>query len=189
MTIRIKKQLAADNLISIVEKKADVSLDRCYQCKKCSVGCPVAGQTQSPPSEIIRRLQLGAGKELLQTDLIWTCLSCETCYARCPNEINFSAVIDALRSIALESGVAKPEGNPPLFNRLFLNTVKTFGRAYDLQMIALYKIMTGHLLADTEKFPAMLKKGKMAVLPPSGADKTKVKRIFKGMAENKGTTK
>jgi len=189
MTIRIKKQLADDNLISIVEKKADVSLDRCYQCKKCSVGCPVAGETQSPPSEIIRRLQLGAGKELLQTDLIWTCLSCETCYARCPNEINFSAVIDALRSIALESGVAKPEGNPPLFNRLFLNTVKTFGRAYDLQMIALYKIRTGKILPDTEKFPAMLKKGKMALLPPSGADKTQVKRIFKGIAENKGTEK
>lgn len=189
MTIRIKKQLAADNLISIVEKKADVSLDKCYQCKKCSVGCPVAGQAQSPPSEIIRRLQLGAGKELLQTDLIWTCLSCETCYARCPNEINFAAVIDALRSIALESGVAKPEGNPPLFNRLFLNTVKTFGRAYDLQMIALYKIRTGKILPDTEKFPAMLKKGKMALLPPSGADKTKVKRIFKGITENKGTEK
>ena len=31
---------------------------------------------------------------------------------------------------------------------------------------------------DVEKFPTMLKKGKMAVLPPSGADKSKVKRIF-----------
>jgi heterodisulfide reductase subunit C len=189
MTIRIKKQLAPDSLLRVVEKKADVSLDKCYQCKKCSVGCPVAGQTESPPSEIIRRLQLGAGNELLQTDLIWTCLSCETCYARCPNEINFAAVIDALRSIALDKGVAKPKGNPPLFNRLFLNTVKTFGRAYDLQMIALYKIRTGNIRQDTEKFPTMIKKGKMALLPPSGADKGKVRRIFSRMPKNKGTTK
>ncbi len=189
MTIKIKKQFAPGSLLRIVEKKAEVSLDRCYQCKKCSVGCPVAGQTESPPSEIIRRLQLGAGEELLQTDLIWTCLSCETCYARCPNEINFAAVIDALRSIALDKGVAKPKGNPPLFNRLFLNTVKAFGRAYDLQMITLYKIRTGNIRQDTEKFPAMIKKGKMALLPPSGADKRKVRRIFDRMPQHKGTTK
>ena len=189
MTIRIKKQPSADSLLRIVEKKAEVSLSKCYQCRKCSVGCPVAGQTESAPSEIIRRLQLGAGDELLQTDLVWTCLSCETCYARCPNEINFAAVIDALRAVAVEKGVARPEGNPPLFNRLFLNTVKTFGRAYDLQMIALYKLGSGKLLADTEKFPTMLKKGKMAVLPPSGADKRKVQRIFNSSSLDKGTEK
>jgi heterodisulfide reductase subunit C len=189
MTIIIKKQLAADNLLRIVEKKADVSLNKCYQCKKCSVGCPVANQTESPPSEIIRRLQLGAGEELLQTDLIWTCLSCETCYARCPNEINFAAIIDALRSVALERSATKAKGNPPLFNRLFLNTVKTFGRAYDLQMIALYKIRTGNILPDADKFPAMIKKGKMALLPPSGADKRQVRRIFDRLPQNKGTAK
>lgn len=185
MTIKIKKQAGAGSLIRMVEKKADASLNKCYQCKKCSVGCPAAGQAKSPPSEIIRRLQLGAGDELLQTDLIWTCLSCDTCYARCPNEINFAAVIDALRSIALEKGVAKPKGNPPLFNRLFLDTVKTFGRVYDLQMIALFKLRGGNLMADTEKFPTMLKKGKMALLPPSGADKSKVKRIFNHLPDIK----
>jgi heterodisulfide reductase subunit C len=189
MTIRIKKQSAVDSLIRLIEKKADVSLNRCFQCRKCSAGCPVAGQTESPPSEIIRRLQLGAGDELLETDLIWTCLSCETCYARCPNEINFAAVIDALRSIALERGVAKPKGNPPLFNRFFLNTVKTFGRAYDLQAIALYKIRTGNILPDTDKFPTMVKKGKMALLPPLGADKRQVRRIFSRLTKNKGTTR
>jgi len=189
MTIRIEQQPASDSLLRIVENKADVSLNKCYQCKKCSVGCPVADQTESPPSEIIRRLQLGAGDELLKTDLIWTCLSCETCYARCPNEINFAAIIDALRSIALEKGVARPKGNPPLFNRLFLNTVKTFGRAYDLQMIALYKLRTGNIRQDTGRFPAMIKKGKMALLPPSGADKGKVRRIFSRLPKNKGTGK
>jgi heterodisulfide reductase subunit C len=188
MTIKIKKQLPANSLSRIVEKKAEVSLEKCYQCKKCSVGCPVADRTQSHPFEIIRRLQLGAGYELLQTDLVWTCLSCDTCYARCPNEINFPAVIDALRAVALESGATRPEGNTPLFNRLFLNTVKTFGRAYDLQMIGLYKMMTGKILPDMEKFPTMIKKGKIALLPPSGADKSKLKRIFRPQPD-KGTTK
>jgi len=178
MTIKIKKQPSGESLRAAVEQLAGVDLSTCYQCKKCSIGCPVAGLVASPPSEIIRRLQLGAGDELLQTDLIWTCLSCDTCYARCPNEINFAGIIDALRAVSLEKGVARPQGNPPLFNRRFLDTVKSYGRAYDLQMLAAYKLGTGKFTADMEKLPALLKKGKMAVLPPSGADKNKVKRIF-----------
>lgn len=189
MTIKFTKQKTSEGLLKAVQEKANVNLSACYQCKKCSIGCPVADRIESPPSEIIRRLQLGAGDELLQTDLIWTCLSCETCFARCPNQINFAAIIDALKSIALEKGVAKPEGDAPLFNRLFLNTVKSYGRAYDLQFIAMYKLGTGNLKQDMDKFPAMLKKGKMAILPPSGADKGKVKRIFKKAAQNKGTGK
>jgi heterodisulfide reductase subunit C len=189
MTTRIRKQRAQGDLLAEVRGKVDVNLSACYQCKKCSIGCPVAGQTESSPSEIIRRLQLGAGDELLQTDLIWTCLSCETCYARCPNQINFSAVIDALKSLAVEKGVAKPEGDAPLFNRFFLDTVKAYGRVYDLQAIALYKLKTGNLKQDMDKFPSMLKKGKMAILPPSGADKDIVKRIFKKAAQARGTGK
>ena len=88
MTIKIKKQAADSGLIRFVEEMSDVDLSGCYQCKKCSSGCPVAKNTQSPPSEIVRRLHLGAGNELLESDIIWICLSCETCYARCPMEIN-----------------------------------------------------------------------------------------------------
>jgi heterodisulfide reductase subunit C len=183
MTIKIKKASPGKSLRAVIEKRAEVDLSACYQCQKCSIGCPVAGLVDTAPAEIIRRLQLGAGEELLQTGLVWACLSCETCYARCPNEINFAGIIDALRAVALEKGVAKPAGNAPLFNRLFLDTVKRYGRTYDLQMIASYKLGTGKLMDDMEKFPVMLKKGKMAVLPPSGADRTKVKRIFSGIKE------
>jgi len=186
MTTRITKQNTPGSLLKAVQEKADVNLCVCYQCRKCSIGCPVAGEVESPPSEIIRRLQLGAGDELLQTGLIWTCLSCETCYARCPNRINFAAVVDALKAIAVEKGVAKPEGDAPLFNRSFLNTVRSHGRAYDLKAIAMYKLGAGNLGQDMDKFPAMLKKGKIAILPPSGADKGKVKRIFEKAAKNKG---
>jgi heterodisulfide reductase subunit C len=189
MTIKLSKQPATESLIRIVEKRAEVNLEKCYQCKKCSVGCPVAGEVKAAPAEIIRRLQLGAGKELLETDLVWTCLSCDTCYARCPNEINFAGVIDALRSVALEQGTAPGPGNPPLFNRLFLNTVKAFGRVYDLQMIALYKLRTLNLKQDMEKFPTMLGKGKMSLLPPTGADKKFTRRIFSHVSREKGTAK
>jgi heterodisulfide reductase subunit C len=188
MAVRIRKQTIDKSLVHIVEKMSDVDLSTCYQCKKCTSGCPVAKLTQSSPSEIVRRLHLGAGKELLDSDLIWMCLSCETCFARCPMEINIAAVIDALRALALESGAAKPKGNIPLFNRMFLGTVKAFGRTYDLPMIALYKLGTLNLRQDMDKFPTMLKKGKMAILPPAGASKNMVKRIF-SRTQSRGTGK
>lgn len=189
MTIRINKVAKGTGLKAIVEEMSGVSLDACYQCRKCSAGCPVAGPAKSAPSEIIRRLHLGAGDELLENGLVWMCLSCETCYGRCPMQINFAAVIDALRSLALARGSKVPEGNMPLFNRMFLANVRVFGRSYDLSMIAGYKLGSGSLMSDTGKFPTMLKKGKMAILPPSGADKKAVKRIFEKAMPGKGKKK
>jgi heterodisulfide reductase subunit C len=189
MTVRVKKPATENRLLRVVEEISGADISRCYQCKKCTSGCPVAKLTGSPPAEIIRRLQLGAGKELLESDLIWMCLSCETCYARCPMEINISMVIDTLRSLARETGAATPRGNMPLFNKEFLRMVKAFGRSYDLPMIAAYKIGTGNIRQDIEKLPTMLKKGKMAILPPIGGDKRKVKQIFDKALKNKGTGK
>ena len=189
MTIKINKTPAGTGLKPVVEEMSGVSLDACYQCRKCSAGCPVAGPAKSAPSEIIRRLHLGAGDELLENGLVWMCLSCETCYGRCPMEINFAAVIDALRSLALAKGSRVPAGNMPLFNRMFLANVRVFGRSYDLSMISGYKLGSGDLMSDTEKFPTMLKKGKMAILPPSGADKKAVRRIFEKAMQGKGKKK
>jgi len=189
MTVKIKKQTADGGIIRIVEEISDVDLSVCYQCKKCTSGCPIAKLTQSSPSEIIRRLHLGAGSELLESDIIWMCLSCETCYARCPMEINVASVMDTLRALALEKRASTAKGSIPLFNRLFLRTVKTFGRAYDLPMIVAYKLGTRTFMKDTGKFPTMLKKGKMALLPPSGADKRVVKQIFGRAQQNRGKRK
>ena len=189
MTIRIKKGKIAKNILPAVEELASVDLSECYQCKKCSCGCPVSGHTESPPAEIIRRLQLGAGDEILNSDIIWTCSSCETCFARCPMGIDMAAVIDALRVLAVERQAAIPKGDIPLFNRAFLKTVNMFGRTYDLAMIAAYKIRTSTIMQDMDKFPSILKKRKIAILPPRGADKKTVQRIFNSVIHKKGIQK
>jgi heterodisulfide reductase subunit C len=186
MAIRIKKGKTGKNIIDIVQKMSDVDLSVCFQCKKCSSGCTVSGIAVSPPSEIIRRLQLGAGDEILDSDIIWTCSSCEICYARCPMGIDMASVMDALRSLAIEKKAAVPKGNVPLFNKAFLKTVRAFGRAYDIAMIGIYKLGTGTFMKDTEKFPTMLMKRKIALLPVWGADRKTVKRIFKEIDRSKG---
>jgi heterodisulfide reductase subunit C2 len=178
MPIRIKRGKTGESIIDTVQRMSNVDLSVCFQCKKCSSGCPVSGIAGSPPSEIIRRLQLGEGDQILDRDIIWTCASCETCFARCPMGIDMASVMDALRVLAIERKAATPEGNVPLFNSAFLKTVNIFGRTYDLAMIGIYKIGTKTFMKDTDKFPAMLKKKKIALLPTLGADRKTVKRIF-----------
>ncbi len=184
MAIMISKDKSARGLLKEVQEISGVDVSKCYQCKKCTSGCPVSSLATCPPSEIMRRLHLGLGDELLNSDILWMCVSCETCSARCPMGIDVAAVMDALRKLAVQRGAAKPEGNVPLFNRAFLKTVQVFGRTYDIAMIAGYKLGSAKLLADTEKFPTMLRKRKIALLPPHGADRKTVRRIFKRTRQN-----
>jgi heterodisulfide reductase subunit C len=189
MTITISKNKADQSIAQHVREITGVDLNLCYQCRKCTSGCPVSGMAKCPPSEMMRRLHLDLGDELLDSDILWMCVSCETCSARCPMGIDVAAVMDALRKIALERGAARSEGNVPLFNKAFLKTVEVFGRTYDIAMIAAYKLGSRKLMADTEKFPTMLAKRKIALLPPTGADRKMVRRIFKKTKENKAADK
>ena len=184
--ITIKKTKAGQGLKGAVEKISGVDLSVCLQCRKCSSGCPVAKLTQRRPSEILRELHLGAGEELLESDLVLTCASCETCSARCPMGLDVAAVLDALRKLALDRGASTSKGDVPLFNRSFLRTVETFGRTYEIGLIAAYKLGTGKWMNDVEKLPTLLKKGKIALLPPRGADRKTVRRIFKRTRRNQG---
>ena len=77
--ITIKKNKNGRALKDAVELLSGVDLSVCFQCKKCSSGCPVGKLAKTRPSEIMRRLHLGAGEELLASDLVWMCASCETC--------------------------------------------------------------------------------------------------------------
>jgi heterodisulfide reductase subunit C len=137
----------------------------------------------------MRRLHLGAGDELLESELIWTCASCETCSARCPMGIEVSTVMDALRVLSRERGTAQPNGQVPKFNRAFLNSVRKHGRTYEIGMVTSYKFSTGRLMNDVDKFPLMLKKRKISLLPSRHADRKTVKRIFKKVRQNSGGAK
>ncbi len=182
MSIVISKDKKEKELLNAVKEISGIDISGCLQCKKCSNGCPVGEMTTVSPSEIIKRLQLNIGDSILNSDLVWMCASCETCFSRCPMQINMAAVLDALRIISAKKKTAKQKGNVPFFNKSFLKTVKMFGRTYDLGMIAAYKVGTSSYLQDTEKFPMMLKKGKIALFPSFKADKKYVKKIFKSVA-------
>ncbi len=179
MAITISKEKKTGSLIDAVEEISGVNISQCLQCKKCSNGCPVVSLSSIGPAETIRRIQLDAGDELYESDLVWMCVSCETCYARCPMQIDMASVMDALRVLTVRKKTSGVKGNVHLFNKAFLNTVRFFGRTYDLGMIASYKVGTSTYMQDSDKFPMMLRKRKIALFPSFKANKKYIKRIFK----------
>ena len=103
----MKTTLSRKNVKSpFVAKVAELSgqnLLACYQCGKCSAGCPVVSQMDILPNQIIRFAQLGLEDDLLASKAIWTCASCMTCNVRCPKGINIAEVIEVLRQIMLRA--------------------------------------------------------------------------------------
>ncbi|NQT84043.1 4Fe-4S dicluster domain-containing protein [bacterium] len=151
----------------------------CYQCKKCSSGCPMERDSDLHPHQIIRMVQIGRKEETLRSKGIWTCVSCQTCVTRCPMDVNTPAVIDALRAMASRAEIPKSVRQVSLFNRIFLEWAKRLGRIYELGMMGTFKAGSLNLFSDMEKFPMMLRKGKLRILPHLSRRRSNLRRVFK----------
>lgn len=103
-TLRINAAHVGSSFVAQIEKISGQKLLACYQCGKCSAGCPMAAHMDVLPNQMIRMAQLGMQKQLLATRSIWMCVSCLTCNSRCPKDIRIAEVIEALRKMALNTG-------------------------------------------------------------------------------------
>jgi heterodisulfide reductase subunit C len=103
-TLRITSAREGNSFVAQIEKISDQTLLACYQCGKCSAGCPMAAHMDVLPNQMIRMAQLGMQKQLLATNAIWMCVSCLTCNSRCPKGIRIAEVFEALRRMALRAG-------------------------------------------------------------------------------------
>ena len=101
MRINLSQKKIKNSFVAKVEEISGQNLLACYQCGKCSAGCPAVSDMDILPNQIIRFAQLGLKDELIQSKSIWICASCMTCNARCPKGINIAEVIEAIRQILL----------------------------------------------------------------------------------------
>lgn len=87
----------------------NLQIDTCYQCHKCTAGCPIAFAMEYGPDHILRHLQLGRWERVLTSRDIWLCLGCEMCAEHCPNGIDIGEVMIELRQIATEYGYRRED--------------------------------------------------------------------------------
>ncbi|MEL7565694.1 MAG: 4Fe-4S dicluster domain-containing protein [Dehalobacterium sp.] len=163
--------------IKELQKKAGVNITDCYQCGKCSAGCPVAFAMDKTPRQIIRLLQLGMLEEALKTRTIWLCATCQTCSTRCPRDVDLATLMETIRQLAKKKGIVA-EKNINLFNDIFLSNVKMFGKSPEVLLSALYNLKSGRLFQDVDSVPHLFLTGKAHVMPGSVKNKAAVKKIF-----------
>jgi len=101
MRISISREKIHNSFVEKVQELSGQNLLDCYQCGKCSAGCPSVAQMDLLPNQIIRFAQLGLEEELRKCQSIWVCASCLTCNVRCPKGINIAEVLEAIRQILL----------------------------------------------------------------------------------------
>lgn len=169
--------LAAD-----VKKATGVVVEKCYQCGKCSAGCPVADDMDFPPSLVMRMLQTNRpenDEKILRSKTIWLCLTCEMCIARCPMSIDIPKVMDYLRQRSrTEKKVTDKAKDIVAFHESFLLSVEKTGKLYELGLVAAYKLKTFHLTQDVTTAPAMIQKGKLHFIPEMVNDRANLSSIF-----------
>jgi heterodisulfide reductase subunit C len=112
----------------VAKEPGGANIMRCFACGTCSVGCPVrAIDDKYNPRKIIRMVLLGMRKQVLQSDFIWLCSTCYTCYDRCPQGVCLTSIMTALKNIAVREGYIHPSFKEQA------KLVGTFGRLYEVE--------------------------------------------------------
>lgn len=168
-----------------VQAATGVKINDCYQCGKCTAGCPLAVDMDLKPSQVLRLLQLGREQDderILRSLGIWLCLTCETCYTRCPKEVEFPMVMDFLRAESIRRDMVHKDARKILaFHKTFLDSVRLTGRLQEVGLIAGYKMRTFDLLKDVEKAPDMFFKGKLNIFPSRIKGAAHIAKIFENI--------
>jgi heterodisulfide reductase subunit C len=154
-------------------------INQCYQCCKCSAGCPVASEMDLMPHQLVRLAVLGNVDRIVESKSIWLCLTCHTCGARCPNGIDVPALLDPIRHQVLRNKIKTKESQVGIFHEAFMKNIRMFGRVHELSLIGVYKMKTKTYFNDMELGMQMFKKGKIHLLPHKSSHLSEVKDVFK----------
>lgn len=101
MRVEISPRRLNSDFVKKVEEISGETLPSCYQCGKCSAGCPMSFAMDLLPNQVIRLAQLGLEEDIARSRTIWLCASCLTCACRCPRGVDLARIMEALRLLTL----------------------------------------------------------------------------------------
>ncbi len=176
--------------IVIDDRKSDLSKEvllhsgqdttLCYQCGKCTAGCPVAFAMDFTPNQIMRMVQLGLVDDVLNSQTIRLCAYCSTCSVRCPRNIGVADVMDSLRIMAAERNITGTDRSRKvsIFNQAFLDTLSRFGRSHDVLAMVLFNLRSCQPFLNAKLGLKLFNNGKIKIKPSRFKGASEVKEIF-----------
>ncbi len=170
------------------EQARTLNYQFCYQCRRCTNGCPLTFAMDIYPDRVIRLLNLGQLDRILHCATIWICSSCKTCTTRCPNQVDIAGVMDYLKEKAIEEGIRPPEMATLVFHESFLKEIEKRGRVFEAGLMQRYMLLSGQLsqkirdgsIKDDIKMGIKLfLKGRMPLLPESIKGRKEIKHLIR----------
>ncbi len=164
----------------------ELRVAECYQCGKCTAGCPVAERMDRMPNQIVRMVQMGDIEGAMASGAIWECVSCQTCSTRCPKSVDCAGVMDMLRAKSAERPSPEQARHQTiLFQRAFLKNIRRHGRLNELELVGTFKtsvfaknLAVPFLFKDAMLGPRMAQRRKLKLIGGSVSDRAVVGRIF-----------
>jgi heterodisulfide reductase subunit C2 len=183
-------QLVEDERVTI---PPGLNLGDCYQCGKCTAGCPVASRMDRTPNQIVRLLQLGRIEKAVSSAAIWECVSCQTCTTRCPKSVGCAGAMDFLRQLSVERTASAPSAQRTIiFQKAFLQNIRCNGRLDELELVRTFKTSAfmkdldiPFLFKDASLAPRMQQRGKLKLHGEKARDRGVLDRIFERCLEAK----
>lgn len=159
-TTELKPDLARE-----IEARTGQNAFLCYQCVRCTSGCPVTDFYDYTPNQVMRLVQIGDEETVLRARTPWLCASCQTCTTRCPQGLDIALVMETLTQVAHDRGIAPAVPAVALFHKIFLKDAKLFGRVYELGLMGAMNLLSGKWFEDLGLGVEMLKRSKLSFLP------------------------
>ena len=105
--------------------------DYCFQCGKCTSGCEAHKLLELEPHKMVALLKRGLIDEMVNSDIIWTCMSCFKCRERCPQKVAPVEILFALKNMAVASGKQIPGKYSAM-----LQSILSLGLIQDVQNVS-----------------------------------------------------
>jgi len=174
-------------LLEQIEAEGPFQAGACFQCRKCTNGCPVTFAMDLYPDEVIRMVILGQRETVLNCQTIWVCAACETCTTRCPNEVKIAELMDCLKEMAVQEGLPSSQPRILALHETFLNNIQKWGRLHETTFLPAYLLKSGELLDkwnsgiwryELSLGRQMFAKGRLPLMPKSIKGKREVRKIL-----------
>ena len=107
--------MKTEDMIKEITRISGGNPAKCMKCGKCSGTCPNYDEMEYHPHQFVSMVEKGDIEPLMQTESLWTCLSCFACVERCPRSVEPAKLIEAVRLAVIRQQGAnhlKPQDIP-----------------------------------------------------------------------------
>ena len=103
MSIKISDKTYDPEFVKKLEEISGENFHKCMQCGTCTGACPMEEQMDTPPRRIVLLSHWGLKDKVTDSNTVWLCATCQTCYAQCPRGLELPKLMEAIRQYMLRT--------------------------------------------------------------------------------------